>query len=357
MNTHQAGPYGGPISPNYPRDQWWVAATADEVTRLPMQRWILDYPVVLYRKEDGGVVALDDRCPHRWAPLSRGWLEGDNIVCGYHGFRYGPTGRCVKVPTQAAAPAKAFVRSYPLLERGPLVWIWTGDPQHAERDLPPDIPWLHDEKWRGTHGYMDIAANYMLLKENVLDLTHFGYVHRTTFKILDWDRAPDVKVENNQVEFNLAFPPRPLAPIFAQMTGFGTKPIGRVNWGRYLSPALQLAGQDFTDPEPAPDSRDKASFRVLHATTPVNPSRMHYFWFFAFDLPLTEAQIEKVRALTVVGFAEDDAMITAVQQMMELDPRGTDYPEILVATDRSAVEARRALARQLERTSPAQNVK
>lgn len=357
MNTHQAGPYGGPIAPNYPRDQWWVAATADEVTRLPMQRWILDYPVVLYRKEDGGVVALDDRCPHRWAPLSKGWLEGDNIVCGYHGFRYGPSGRCVKVPTQAAVPAKAFVRSYPILERGPLVWIWTGDPQHAESALPPEIPWLHDENWRGTHGYMDIAANYMLLKENVLDLTHFGYVHRATFKILDWDRAPDVKVENNQVEFNLAFPPRPLAPMFSEMTGFGAKPIARVNWGRYLSPALQHAGQDFTDPEPAPGSRDKVAFRVLHATTPVNPSRMHYFWFFAFDLPLTEAQIEKVRALTVVGFAEDDAMISAVQQMMELDPRGTDYPEVLVATDRSAVEARRALARELARTPPAQNLK
>ena len=357
MNTHKAGPYGGPIAQNYPRDQWWVAATADEVTRTPLQRWILDYPVVLYRKEDGGIVALDDRCPHRWAPLSKGWLEGDNIVCGYHGFRYGPTGRCVRVPTQSAVPAKAFVKSYPILERGPLVWIWTGDPQHAESALPTDIPWLHDEKWRGTHGYMDIAANYMLLKENVLDLTHFGYVHRATFKILDWDRAPEVKVENNQVEFNLAFPPRPLAPIFAEITGFGAKPIARVNWGRYLSPALQHAGQDFTDPEPAPGSRDKASFRVLHATTPVNPSRMHYFWFFAFDLPLTEAQIEKVRALTVVGFAEDDAMISAVQQMMELDPRGTDYPEIMVATDRSAVEARRALERQLERTSPAQKVK
>ena len=90
-----------------------------------MQRWILDYPVVLYRKEDGGIVALDDRCPHRWAPLSKGWLEGDTIVCGYHGFRYGPTGRCVRVPTQSSVPAKALVRSYPILERGPLVWIWT----------------------------------------------------------------------------------------------------------------------------------------------------------------------------------------------------------------------------------------
>ena len=56
MTTPKAGPYNGPISQNYPREQWWVAATSDEVTRTPMQRWILDYPVVLYRKEDGKAV-------------------------------------------------------------------------------------------------------------------------------------------------------------------------------------------------------------------------------------------------------------------------------------------------------------
>lgn len=347
MTDTTAGPYGGKICANYPRNEWWVAATSEEITREPKQRWILDLPVLLYRKEDGTPVALDDRCPHRWAPLSKGWLEGDNIVCGYHGFRYSPEGACVKVPTQTAKPARARVTAYPLIERAPLVWIWTGDPALAATTSPPTIPWLNDPAWFGSKGYMDIAANYMLLKENVLDLTHFGYVHRKSFKILDWNRAPQVQVDGEQVEFRLDFAPTPLAPIFAEMTGFGSRPIGRVNWGRYLSPALQHAGQDFTDPSPLPGQRDRVSFRVLHATTPVSPRRMHYFWFFAFDLPLTREQIDRVCELTLIGFNEDDEMISAVQQMMERDSRGPDYPEVMIATDQSAVQARRLLQKRL----------
>jgi len=284
--------------------------------------------------------------------LSKGWLEGDDIICGYHGFRYCPEGSCVKVPTQNTQPARARVKSYPVMERAPLVWIWTGDPALSEGTSPPEIPWLNQPEWRGSHGYMKIAANYMLLKENVLDLTHFGYVHRKTFKIFDWNRAPEVTVEGNQVEFKLDFPPTPLAPVFQDITGFGSRPIARVNWGRYLSPALQHAGQDFTDPSPAIGARANVSFRVLHATTPVDPTHMHYFWFFAFDLPLTEEQITSVVAITLKGFAEDDEMISAVQDIISRDPRGPDYPEVMVATDRAAVQARRLLQKQMASEQP-----
>jgi phenylpropionate dioxygenase-like ring-hydroxylating dioxygenase large terminal subunit len=346
----EAGPYSGPVCANYPRNEWWVAALSDEITREPKQRWLLDLPVVLYRKQDGTVVALDDRCPHRWAPLSKGWIEGDDIVCGYHGLQFCSTGSCVKVPTQTAVPSRARVHAYPIIERAPLVWIWTGDPAlAATAPPPPEVPWLNEPGWAVGHGYLQAAANYMLLKENVLDLTHFGYVHRKTFKILDWNRAPSVTVENEQVEFRLEFPPSPLAPIFAEATGFGSKPIARVNWGRSISPALHHAGQDFVDPSPSARARDRVAFRVLHATTPVDPTRMHYFWFFGFDLPLTEAQIERIRQITIVGFKEDEDMITAVQEMIQRDPRGVQYPEILLATDRSAVQARRILEKRLER--------
>lgn len=349
------GPYGGPIAANYPREQWWVAATSEEITREPRQRWILDLPVVLYRKVDGTVVALDDRCPHRWAPLSRGWLDGDDIVCGYHGFQYCPTGACVKVPTQSATPKAARVHAYPVLERSPLVWLWTGDPANAaQASPPPDIHWLHEGGWTTGHGYIHARANYMLLKENVLDLTHFGYVHRKTFKIFDWTRAPAVKVEKGEVEFRLEFPATPLAPVFAAVTGFGGKPIARVNWGRSLSPALHHAGQDFSDPDLGPDTPAQVRFRVLHATTPINPRELHYFWFFGLDRTLSDSQVEQFRGMTIAGFREDEDMLEAVQGIIERDPRGAHYPEVMVATDRSAVEARRLLEARLRRERTAQ---
>lgn len=347
------GPYAGQVNANYPRNQWWVAATADEITRQPMRRWLLDLPVALYRTEAGAVVALDDRCPHRWAPLSKGWLDGDELVCAYHGLRFSALGACVKVPTQAQAPARAKVHSYPVHEIGPLVWIWTGDPALAGASAPPVVDWHADPGWSIVGGAMEADANYMLLKENVLDLTHFGYLHRNSFKILDWDRAPDVSVNGEQVEFRLEFPPTQLAPMFAALTGFGDRPIARVNWGRSLSPALHLAGQDFTDPAPRPGARSTAAFRVMHATTPISPTRMHYFWMAAWDLPLTEQQREAMRQTTLDGFAEDKDMIEAIQSTIDRDPRGLHYPEVMVTADRSAVQARRILLRRLDQENKA----
>lgn len=346
-NASAGGPFTGRLESNYPRNQWWVAATAEEITRQPRRRWLLDLPVALYRTEAGEPVALDDRCPHRWAPLSKGWLEGDELVCGYHGLRFSTQGRCVKVPTQTNVPSRAKVHAYPVREVGPLIWIWTGDPVLIKDNAPPSIDWHVEPGWSVVGGSMEAEANYMLLKENVLDLTHFGYVHRNSFKIRDWDRAPEVTVSGEEVEFRLDFPPTPLAPLFGTMTGFGERPIARVNWGRSVSPALHLAGQDFTDPDPVTGARASAAFRVMHATTPISPNRMHYFWMTAWNLPLTEQQRDTMRHTTMIGFQEDKDMIEAIQATIQLDPRGLHYPEVMVSSDQSAVQARRALQRRM----------
>src|ERR1051325_8974348 len=105
------------------RNAWYVAAWSHEVGPdgiVPLT--IIDQPLVLYRKSDGGVVALEDRCCHRLAPLSQGRREGDELRCMYHGLKFAADGRCIEIPGQATIPAKARVRSYPVAERGS--WIW-----------------------------------------------------------------------------------------------------------------------------------------------------------------------------------------------------------------------------------------
>ena len=94
------------------RNAWYVAALAAEVNRTPLARRLLDVPVVLFRKLDGTAVALEDRCAHRSFPLSRSALEGDTVVCGYHGARYDCEGRCVQVPSQTMVPPGALVRHW-----------------------------------------------------------------------------------------------------------------------------------------------------------------------------------------------------------------------------------------------------
>ena len=84
----------GMLEDNYPRNMWWVAARSDEIKEKPVSRWLLENPVVLYRLEDGTPAALYDRCPHRWAPLSEGRVEGDKIICPYHGMQFNIEGHC-----------------------------------------------------------------------------------------------------------------------------------------------------------------------------------------------------------------------------------------------------------------------
>ena len=345
------GPFGGEVKPNYPRNCWWVAALSEEVTDKPLGCWILDMPVVLYRKRDGSVVGLDDRCVHRWAPLSAGWVEGDNIVCGYHGFQYCETGACVKIPTQKAVPAKARVRAYPILEQSPFIWIWMGDPDRlATSDPPPQFPWASDPSCTTVHGSTPLEANYMMLKENVLDLTHFGFVHRNSIKVTDWDKPPKVEVTQTTVTYINEFPDNPLSFIYGVPTGIGMeKPVYRKNWGSFLTPAANVGAVEVVDPSPATGARDKFTFRVLHLTTPESPTRPRYWWFQSWDVQLPATFVEKWKPAVEVGYAEDKDILNHVQKTLSRDLRGADYPEVLAMADNAAVRARRILQSWLEK--------
>jgi vanillate O-demethylase monooxygenase subunit len=96
---------------------WYVAGWShDIVAGSLVSRRILGEPIVLYRKADGSVAALEDRCCHRLAPLSRGRIEGDDLRCMYHGLKFAPSGKCVEVPGQDLIPSTAVVGSYPVIE-------------------------------------------------------------------------------------------------------------------------------------------------------------------------------------------------------------------------------------------------
>src|SRR5438034_694944 len=165
------------MRPNYPFNCWYVAATTDEVGRDLLARRLLGIPVVLYRRSSGDVVAMEDRCVHRAYPLSEGRLDGDRLVCGYHGFVYDPDGRCVDVPSQERVPQGACVRTYAVHEQPPFVWIWLGEPGAAALRQPPRTPWFDDPQWASTGETLNVGANYLLLHEHYLDLTNVFVMH------------------------------------------------------------------------------------------------------------------------------------------------------------------------------------
>lgn len=333
---------------NYPLNCWWVAAFADEVGRVPLARWLLDTPVVLYRTEAGEAVALEDRCPHRQAPLSSGRICGDAIECGYHGFQFGADGRCIRVPSMSA-PAPIRVMSYPVREVGALIWIYLGDAGCIEQvPPPPTIAWMADPAYAVRKGTMTIAANYLLLKENVLDLTHLGYVHQASFGIVDWVNPPTVVVDGDTVAYRQEFVRSPLAAGYARALGLapGT-PWNRTGTGKLLSPASHESATEFFDPD-RPDVSCGAT-RFLHLTTPIDRCSMHYFYVTGQNFANDDAAMDLLVGILVKGFEEDRRILEQVQALISRRPRRGSMGERSVKADAAGVAARRIVDRWMGR--------
>ena len=115
-------------------DEWYVVAFAEEIGRALLKRTVLGDRLVMFRTKGGTAIGMEDRCAHRSYPLSAGVLDGDTIVCGYHGLRYNEAGDCIEVPSQIHCPTGIGVRTFPLVERGPFVWGWFGEPSKADSD-------------------------------------------------------------------------------------------------------------------------------------------------------------------------------------------------------------------------------
>lgn len=329
---------------NYPLNCWYVAATADEVLGTPFRRTILDDPIVLYRKVDGGVVGLRDRCAHRGFPLSEGTVERDRLVCGYHGFTYDASGACVEVPSQAHVPEGTRVHSYPVREDGPYIWIWPGDPAAAALTPHPRLPWLADPSWTHFGGATVVEANYALLHEHHLDITHI-WVGRPDLAPSDLDDLPpvrEVEVSETSVAYHRSQPPAPLADWEALATGLDrTRKYPRRDTGAFVSPGLHVLRWEL-------DGGEGSVFQHVRsqALTPESASRTHVFWRAAYnyagDRP---GAIHHLRAVVTDVMARDHALVESVQANAGVAEWGAGQVNILA--DTAGLKARRILKAML----------
>ena len=123
------------------RNCWYVIAWDHEIPSQDEERLftrkVLNEPIMVYRRQDGEMVAMADKCCHRHAPLSVGRREGDAIRCGYHGMLFDPTGRCIEIPGVERVPAQACVKTYPLQVKNKWVFVWMGEPERADPQMLP----------------------------------------------------------------------------------------------------------------------------------------------------------------------------------------------------------------------------
>ena len=163
------------------RKTWYVAAWASEVASALFERRLLDESVLIYRLESGQAVAMGNRCPHRFAPLHLGRRVGDAVQCGYHGLVFGSDGRCTANPQLGGhVPKGTGVKSYPLVERHGLLWIWMGEPEHATPETIPDISFIVQEGAQSADGYLHVRADYRIVVDNLMDLSHASFLHEHT---------------------------------------------------------------------------------------------------------------------------------------------------------------------------------
>lgn len=323
-----------------PKNFWYVAAWASDITHKIFARTILNQPLVLFRASDGKVAALEDRCPHRAVPLSLGRLVGDAVRCTYHGMQIAPDGSCVHIPCQDHIPAAAHARAFPIVERYKLIWIWMGDPALADPVKVPDFHWLADPEWAACMGYHYIKANYQLLNDNLLDLSHESFVHTETIGNEAVAQAPaSAVVKDGTVRVTREILDCEPPPFYVKVTGFTTN-IDRWHTTIFQPPSFNVIENGSY---PHGHARSEAlERRVMNLVTPETDVTSHYFWSTARCYQLDDDGLtEYIREQTYRTFDQDKVVLEAQQRNL-----GPDSPSpfpVALRTDTGPIQARKLI--------------
>jgi phenylpropionate dioxygenase-like ring-hydroxylating dioxygenase large terminal subunit len=338
----------------FPQNYWYVAACDHEVRRQELfRRTICNQPIVFYRKQDGEPVALEDRCCHRHMPLSEGVLKGDNVECAYHGLLYNPSGTCIHIPSQKTIPPNTCVRNYPVVERYHWIWIWMGDPALADPDKIEDFHWTDHPDWRAKGERLDLPGNYLLLTDNLLDLTHLQFIHKST---LGTDAIAGAEMtterDGDTVRVTRWVMDSPPPPIFQKAGGWAPdQNVDRWQIIEYTPPAfvrLDVGGALTGTGAREGDRSHGISMRNLNAITPETETTTHYFWAQAHDFHIDDPSVTEMLFRQVhTAFLEDLRAIGSQQANMSTFGDALP-PEMDFNQDAGGLQARRIVARILE---------
>ncbi len=323
------------------KNAWYAAAEASEIGRSLLGRMFLNEPVVMFRRENGVPVALADRCCHRRVPLSKGKLIGDTLQCGYHGLRYDANGQCFEIPGQPLVPPGTRVRSYPLLDKHGWVWIWMGDPARADASLVPGFGDNTAPGLASLQGYTHVDCHYMLMVDNLLDLSHLAFVHSSSIGSTG-DLNPTLKLETGErfVRFTRAVTDIPPAPIYKQQ-GF-TRHLDQTKIMMLYAPSSLTIEILSAERDGGPM---KTRSMILNGVTPETERSMHYFWGSARDFDVGNADWSaSLKRQTAAAFDEDKDMLEAQQRNIELDPAAQT---IDVRGDAAGLQAHKVVDRML----------
>ena len=335
-------------TPTFPLNAWYAAAYDVEVRHELLARTVCKQALVLYRQSDGRVAVLEDACWHRLLPLSMGRLEGDELVCGYHGIVYNAEGLCTHLPSQETVPPSACVRAYPVIEKHRFVWVWPGDPGLADPALVPDLSWNDDPAWAGDGKRIAVKCDYRLVLDNLMDLTHEAFVHGSSIGNRAVAEAPFVATHGDRTATvtrwmeNVAPPPFWAGQI--QHSRGYSGPVDRWQVIRFEAPctiAIDVGVAEAGSGAPQGDRSRGINGYVLNTITPETETSCHYFWAFARNYDLHEQRVtHEVREGVARIFREDEIILEAQQRAIDADPTRAFHS---LSIDAGALWARRLI--------------
>lgn len=322
------------------RNAWYLAGPTSDLDEKPMiSLTIIGEPVVVYRGESGIITALEDRCVHRFAPLSMGRVEGDSLRCMYHGLLFDNTGKVTCIPGQDTIPPRACVKRYAVQEQSGWIWVWMGDASQPNYDLLPPVQGVENPAWILPLDRLDYACNYELINNNLTDLGHLSWVHCNSFGADEtWtETIPEITPLPNGVRLNRWL--RNIPPI---------PPLGKAadharvdHWAQldYYVPGVFSfynsmfptgTADKYANAEP---DKDDPSMLFEHytqqAVTPMTERTTRYFFTWGPSRRHGDEQTAAImRQVLATAFIEDKVIIEAQQKVIDLDPSRLPMPTV-----------------------------
>lgn len=330
---------------------WYVGGFTHELDDGPISRKICDREIVFYRTEEGNIAALDDRCPHRFVPLSGGKVEGENIRCPYHGLLFGPDGDCVERPHDDGPMQPGLcVKSYTAVDKYNCIWLWIGAEADADPDLIPDFSYQSDtENYDVIFRHQMMACNHQMVTDNILDLSHVHYLHPQIRPEDGFENYENrVKIDGDTVWSILRKPGYIPGAFQRSLWGSDSPNADGRSDTRWDAPSNMLAmtavaevGQDLDEGCLLPNS---------HLVTPETDTTCHYFWAVGRNVRRGEEELSNMIADTVseVFTSQDGPVLEAQQRQIGNDVDFLAHKPVILKADAAGIRARLTFKKMLK---------
>jgi phenylpropionate dioxygenase-like ring-hydroxylating dioxygenase large terminal subunit len=347
-----------PVHPQgrFLRNIWYMGLWSTDLGPEAMiDRIIVGEPILFVRDDDGRAAAIRDICSHRFAPLHLGKrCAGGQVRCLYHGMSFNTSGACVDNPFGDRRIAhNAALRSYPVVEKHGIVWIWMGT-KTPDPSLIPDYSVI-DRAAPGTltkFDYLHFTVNYELIVDNLLDLSHTAFLHEGILGNPKQTRAKlEVLEDTRSVTVKRTIIDIPVYKLFDLLFRQDGRNIDSWDAQKWMAPGCILGELRVKAPGD-PDERG-TGLNVIHILTPETATTTHYS-FSAVRLgvengtpasPEVSAKIAEMRRDVFIH--QDAMMINAQQTTMQRFPQFTQQPA-LTSIDAGPSRFKQVLRRLLE---------